>query len=158
MSKSEELLRMERDMNEHPELREKPDAEIKGIIEAKEAESDGELMVMAAALGCTITIGEMERAIADPEKPDDEAPETAGGETTPTGTYDNYNCMCLWHKGEKRSGRKNSETALEISNRLEDRGNSFLESIGLKGETHRSFHLWQNDKRPSISVRGKKRI
>ena len=34
--------------------------------------------------------------------------------------------------GGKRSGRKNSETALEIVNWLEDLGNDFLESIGLK--------------------------
>lgn len=34
--------------------------------------------------------------------------------------------------GGKRSGRKNSENALEIVNWLEDLGNSFLESIGLK--------------------------
>lgn len=34
--------------------------------------------------------------------------------------------------GGKRSGRKNSETALEIINRLEDWGNGILESLGLK--------------------------
>ncbi len=34
--------------------------------------------------------------------------------------------------GGKRSGRKNSETALEIVNWLGDRANGFLESIGLK--------------------------
>ncbi len=34
--------------------------------------------------------------------------------------------------GGKRSGRKNSETALEIANWLGDKANSFLEDIGLK--------------------------
>ena len=34
--------------------------------------------------------------------------------------------------GGKRSGRKNSETALEIIKQLEDWGNDFLESLGLK--------------------------
>ena len=34
--------------------------------------------------------------------------------------------------GGKRSGRKNSETALEILNGLGDSVNSFLEKIGLK--------------------------
>ena len=34
--------------------------------------------------------------------------------------------------GGKRSGRGNSEAALDIMNKLEDWGNSFLESIGLK--------------------------
>ena len=36
--------------------------------------------------------------------------------------------------GGKRSGRKNSETALEIVNWLGDRANDFLESIGLKAK------------------------
>lgn len=34
--------------------------------------------------------------------------------------------------GGKRSGRKNSETALEIIKNLEDWGNGILESLGLK--------------------------
>lgn len=34
--------------------------------------------------------------------------------------------------GGKRSGRKNSETALEGLNWLEDKANSLLESLGLK--------------------------
>lgn len=34
--------------------------------------------------------------------------------------------------GGKRSGRKNSETALEMLNWLGDKCNSFLEDIGLK--------------------------
>ena len=34
--------------------------------------------------------------------------------------------------GGKRSGRKNSETALEIFNWLGDKCNSFLEDLGLK--------------------------
>ena len=34
--------------------------------------------------------------------------------------------------GGKRSGRKNTETALEILNRLEDWGSGVLESLGLK--------------------------
>ena len=34
--------------------------------------------------------------------------------------------------GGKRSGRKNSETALEILNQLEDWGSGVLESLGLK--------------------------
>ena len=34
--------------------------------------------------------------------------------------------------GGKRSGRKNTETALEILDWLSDRGNSLLETLGLK--------------------------
>ena len=43
--KSEELQRLERELNEQPELKEKMDAEIRRIAEAGEAESDGEAMV-----------------------------------------------------------------------------------------------------------------
>ena len=78
--KSEELQRLERELNEQPELKEKMDAEIRRIAEAGEAESDGEAMVKAAAtLGYTITLEELERTAADLEKLDDDELETAGG-------------------------------------------------------------------------------
>ena len=76
--KSEEMLRLERDMNE--QLQEKLDTEIKRIAEAGEAQSDGEAMVKAAAaLGYTITIEELERSIADLEKLDDDELDASGG-------------------------------------------------------------------------------
>ena len=66
MSKSEEMLRMERDLNEQPELAKKLGAEYKRIYEAGEAQGDGEIMVQAAAaLGYTITLEELERAAAE---------------------------------------------------------------------------------------------
>ena len=49
MGKSEELLRLERDLNEQPELREKLDAEYKRIAEAGGVKCDGEVMAKAAA-------------------------------------------------------------------------------------------------------------
>ena len=80
MSKSEELLRLERDLNEQPELQEKIDTEIRRIAEAGEAECDGEAMAKAAAaLGYTITLEELERAAADLEKLDDDELDAAGG-------------------------------------------------------------------------------
>ena len=80
MSKSEELLRLERDLNEQPELQEKIDTEIRRIAEAGEAECDGEAMVKAAAaLGYTITLEELERAAVDLEKLDDDELDAAGG-------------------------------------------------------------------------------
>ena len=73
MDKSNELLRMERDLNGHPELREKLDAEIRRIADAGEAQSDGEAMAKAAAaLGYSITPEELERTTADLEKLDDD--------------------------------------------------------------------------------------
>ena len=80
MGKSEELQRLERDLKEQPELREKLEAEIKRIAETKEAESDGEAMVKAAAaLGYTITPEELDRSAVDLEKLDDDELDAAGG-------------------------------------------------------------------------------
>ena len=68
MSKNEELQRLERDLNEQAELREKLNAEMKRIAEAGEAVCDGEAMVKAAAaLGYDVTLEELERAAADLE-------------------------------------------------------------------------------------------
>ena len=59
MKNSEEILRMERDMNENPELLEKLKAGVRRIAEAGEAECDGEALLKAAAeLGYTITLDE----------------------------------------------------------------------------------------------------
>ena len=71
MGKSEEMLRMQSDMNGQPELKEKLELEIKRILEVGEAENDGEAMVKAAAaLGYTITLEEMKRFTADLEQLD----------------------------------------------------------------------------------------
>ncbi len=97
MSKSEEILRLERDLSEQPELREKLEAEMKRIAEAGEAESDGEVMVKAtAALGYTITLEELERSAADLEKLDDEELKAAGGWSTDEKGHDDE-CLTAWH-------------------------------------------------------------
>ncbi len=103
MSKSEELLRLERDLNEQAELREKLDAEIKRIAEAGEAESDGEVMVKAAAaLGYAVKAEELERAAAELEKLDDDELEAAGGSgQTKKKKEDEHGhsnkCLAAWH-------------------------------------------------------------
>ena len=103
MRKSEELLRLERDMNEQPELREKLDAEIKCITDAGEASCDGEAMVKAAAaLGYPITLEELERTTADLEKLDDDELEASGGNAfTRKKKEDEYGhtegCVVTWH-------------------------------------------------------------
>ena len=69
MSKSEELQRMERDLSEQPELREKLYADIKRITDTGEAACDGEAVAKAAAsLGYKITPEEPERTAADVEE------------------------------------------------------------------------------------------
>ncbi len=103
MSKSEELLRLERDLNEQAELKEKLNAEIRRVAEAGEAQSDGEAMAKAAAaLGYTITPEELERTTADLEKLDDDELEASGGNAfTRKKKEDEYGhtegCVVTWH-------------------------------------------------------------
>ena len=99
MSKSEEILRLERDMYEQPELREKLEAECKRIAEAGEAKSDGEVMVRAAAvLGYTITLEELERSAADRQELDpDELEDAAGGERRKDEYGHEVWCLTAWH-------------------------------------------------------------
>ena len=66
MDKSEELQRMERDLSEQPELREKLEADIKRIVDAGEAACNEEAVAKAAAsLGNKITPEELKRTAAD---------------------------------------------------------------------------------------------
>ena len=102
MGKSEEMLRMERDMNEQPELKEKLDAEFKRIAEAGEAQCDGEVMVKAAAvLGYSITLEELERATAAVQELDtDEMIAVAGGVFGNDGADEKGHeiwCLSAWH-------------------------------------------------------------
>ena len=81
MSKSENILAFEAALKENKELREKYEAAQKRIIENKEAESDGEVLVKAAAeVGFTLTPEELERAMAQyQELNDEELGNVAGG-------------------------------------------------------------------------------
>ena len=66
MGKSEELQRMERDLSEQPELREKLGADIKRIVDAGEATCEEEAVAKAAvSLGYKITPEDLKRAAAD---------------------------------------------------------------------------------------------
>ena len=114
MHKSEEMMRLEHDMNEQPELQKKLDTEFRRIAESGNVENDGEAMVKAAAiLGYTITTEEIERTTADLEKLDDDELEIAGGadgrlpmnrepsDKDPKKTKDEYGrdlwCLAGWH-------------------------------------------------------------
>ena len=100
MSKSEELLRLERDLNEQPELREKLNAECKRIAEAGEAKSDGEVLVKAAAaLGYTVSQEELERAAAAAQELDpDEMNAAAGWRISGEDEKGHENwCLTAWH-------------------------------------------------------------
>ena len=81
MSKSENLLAFEAALKESKELQEKFAAAQKRIAENKEASSDGELLVKAAAeIGFTLSMEELERAFAqDQELSDEELDNVVGG-------------------------------------------------------------------------------
>ena len=110
MKKSEEILRMERDMNENPGLMEKLKAEVRRIAEAGEAECDGEaLLKAAAALGYAVTTEDLDRAAAEMESVDDrELENVAGGQRAfekDLCTKD-YECYAQWNTvDEDEKGR-----------------------------------------------------
>ena len=81
MSKSENMIAFELALKERKELREKFVAAQKRIAENKEASNDVELLVKAAAeVGYTLTVVEIERAIAQAQEINDEdLAKVAGG-------------------------------------------------------------------------------
>lgn len=81
MSKSENLLAFEAALKENKELQEKFETAKKRIFENKEATSDGEMLVKAAAeVGFTLTMEELERSFArSQELCDEELDKVAGG-------------------------------------------------------------------------------
>jgi predicted ribosomally synthesized peptide with nif11-like leader len=81
MSKSENMIAFELALKESKELREKFVAAQKRIAENKEASNDVELLVKAAAaVGYTLTVAEIERAIAQAQEINDEdLAKVAGG-------------------------------------------------------------------------------
>lgn len=90
MRKSENMLAFEAAMKESKELRDKYVAAQKRIIENKEAGSDGEMLVKAAAeVGFVLTMEELERAIAQAQElSDEELVAVSGG----AGNSDDYVC------------------------------------------------------------------
>ena len=100
MSKSEELLRLERDLNEQPELKEKLNTDCRRIAEAGDAECDGEVLVKAAAaLGYTISLEELERLTAAAQELDpDEMNAAAGWRISGEDEKGHENwCLTAWH-------------------------------------------------------------
>jgi predicted ribosomally synthesized peptide with nif11-like leader len=81
MSKSENMLAFEAALKENKELQEKFAAAQKRIVENKEASSDGEVLVKAAAeVGFTLTMEELERFFAQSQELcDEDLDKVAGG-------------------------------------------------------------------------------
>jgi predicted ribosomally synthesized peptide with nif11-like leader len=80
MSKSENILAFEAALKENKELQEKFEAAAKRIVENKEASSDSEVLVKAAAeIGFTLTMEELERAFAQIQELNEEELENVAG-------------------------------------------------------------------------------
>ena len=96
-----ELERLNQDFANHEDLRNRMDAALKGIAERKEAHSDGEAMVKAAAeLGYTISIADLERTMAARAQLDNDALEmVAGGEDKTEWCFADYYCYTTVHAG-----------------------------------------------------------
>ena len=92
-----ELERLNQDLAHNEELAGKLEAALKGIAERKEAGSDGEAMVKAAAeLGYTISIADLERATAENELLDlDALTQVSGGDKSEYCTI-KYSCYAAF--------------------------------------------------------------
>ena len=100
MSKSENILAFEAALKENKERQEKFEAAAKRIVENKEASSDGEMLVKAAAeIGFTLTLEELERAFAQmQELNEEELGNVAGGvSNTDSLCWKDYSCSFVYH-------------------------------------------------------------
>ena len=104
MSKSENILAFEAALKESEELQEKLLAAQKRIVENKEASSESEVLVKAAAeVGYTLTIAEVERAIAQNQELSEEELENVSGGLFLLGDdwcWTDYRCIFLF-KGNR---------------------------------------------------------
>ena len=109
MSKSESFLAFEAALKDSKELQEKFIAAQKRIIENKEAASDGEVIVKAAAeIGFTLTIEELERALAQAEElNEEELGNVSGGAATAEALclYDYYCYTAYNHDNDGKKDR-----------------------------------------------------
>ena len=96
MSKSENIQAFEAALMDNIALQDKYKAALKRIIENKEATSDGEAMVKAAAeIGFTLTMAELERKAAEnQELSDDDLEQVSGGSAERNSCW--YDYACEW--------------------------------------------------------------
>ncbi|MGN0693045.1 MAG: Nif11-like leader peptide family RiPP precursor [Oscillospiraceae bacterium] len=99
MKQSEEMKRLETELEKDENLRKALEENCRRIAESGEAKSDGEVMVKAAAeLGFSITIEDLERAkAASEELSDDEMDKIAGGTSYEDDKGHDNSCFSLWH-------------------------------------------------------------
>ena len=101
MKKSEEMMRLDRDLKADPELAKKFNEAIAEAAKSEACENENELIALVAkSLGYEISAGELERIKAAKEELDpEEMTLAAGGEE---------NCECLWKtKKEDEYGHAN---------------------------------------------------
>ena len=100
MSKSENILAFEAALKENKELQKKFVAAQKRIIENKEAESDGELLVkVAAEIGFTLSVAEIERSMAQNQELSDEELDNVAGGAGKEWCSAAYYCFMVYENG-----------------------------------------------------------
>ena len=100
MTKTEEMIRFETDLNASAELREKLEATIKRIVGEGLADSDGELLEKAAAeLGYQVKAAELERTLAEQAELSPDELEQIGAGVGHEEDQDGHDLWCLtaWH-------------------------------------------------------------
>lgn len=108
MGKSENILAFEAAMKGNKELQEKFAAAQKRIVESKEAKSDGEILVKAAAeVGFTLTVEDFERALAgSQEVSDEELDMVSGGAASSSDYWCWVDYYCYWVLMHDEDGNK----------------------------------------------------
>ena len=97
MSKSENMLAFETALKENKELQEKFEAAAKRMTENKEAQGNEVLIKAAAEVGFTLTLAEVERAMAESEEiGDDELAEVVGGINIFKGEWCPFSYSCFF--------------------------------------------------------------
>ena len=99
MSKSENILAFLSALEDNKELQEKYEAALKRISKNKEASSDGEALVKAAAeVGFPLTMADLERKQAENEELSDHDLEMVSGGTTSSDTFCwvDYSCDYIY--------------------------------------------------------------
>ena len=98
--KTPEMQRLETDMSNSAELRERFQAALERIIAEGKAASDGEVMAQAAAeFGYQITVADLERALAEQEQfsPEELAMVSGGiGDKQDSDGHDAW-CLTIWN-------------------------------------------------------------
>ena len=118
MSKSENIKAFEAALKESKELQEKFETAKKRIAENKDAASDSEMLVKAAAeVGYTISVAEVERAFAQNQELSDEELDKVAGGCIYCMCWMDYGCFLLYKTSRLPSNEEATPSTTEMKAR-----------------------------------------